>query len=60
MYKAPLYLLVVAMLMGPVLTAPVTLPSSSAATFAGVPSAQIDMPWPTDGWSTSIPEEQVR
>ncbi|MHA1926048.1 MAG: serine hydrolase domain-containing protein [Candidatus Thorarchaeota archaeon] len=58
MYKAPFYLLVVAILLGPVLTAPVTLPSSSAATFAGVPSAQIDTPWPTDGWSTSTPEEQ--
>jgi CubicO group peptidase (beta-lactamase class C family) len=58
MYKAPLYLLVVAILLGPVLTAPASLPTSSAASFAGVPSAQNDTPWPTDGWSTSTPEEQ--
>ncbi|MHA2384717.1 MAG: serine hydrolase domain-containing protein [Candidatus Thorarchaeota archaeon] len=58
MYKAPLYLLIVTMLLGPVLTAPAYLPTSSAATFAGVPSAQNDIPWPTDDWSTSTPEEQ--
>ena len=58
MYKAPLYLLVVAIMLGPVLTAPVSLPTSSAASFAGVPSAQIDAPLATDGWSFSTPEEQ--
>jgi hypothetical protein len=51
MNKAPLYLLIVVKILGPVLTAPVSLPSSSAATFTGVPSAQIDMPQPTDGRS---------
>jgi CubicO group peptidase (beta-lactamase class C family) len=58
MANAPLYLLIIAMLLGPVLTAPVFLPTSSAANFAGVPSAQNDTPWPTDGWSTSTPDEQ--
>jgi CubicO group peptidase (beta-lactamase class C family) len=46
------------MLMGPVLTAPVYLPTSSAATFAGVPSAQNNAPWPTESWTTATPEEQ--
>ncbi len=58
MFKAPLYLIVVAILLGPVLTAPVYLPTSSAASSAGVPSAQIEPEWPTDGWSTSAPAEQ--
>ncbi|MHA2142447.1 MAG: serine hydrolase domain-containing protein [Candidatus Thorarchaeota archaeon] len=58
MNKAPLYLLIFAILMGPVLTAPAYLPTSSASSFAGVPSAQNDTPWPTDGWSISTPEEQ--
>ncbi|MFW9884488.1 MAG: serine hydrolase domain-containing protein [Candidatus Thorarchaeota archaeon] len=58
MYRAPLYLILVALLLGPVLTVPVSLPTSSAASFAGVPSAQTDTPWPTDGWSISTPDEQ--
>ncbi|MFX0055645.1 MAG: serine hydrolase domain-containing protein [Promethearchaeota archaeon] len=58
MYKAPLYLISVALMLGPVLTAPVSLPTSSAASFAGVPSAQTDTLWPTHGWSISTPEEQ--